>query len=170
MTTHQPHFTGNSYLSSARPHERYLVPSLSFPPFPVRAYLTRQRGSTAAFRRWHHLGATPYNMFRSNHIAMSLPMCSGHLNPLIIYQKQSGGVYCKSSEYLVLYCLLCLVLINLCGRRALWALVATVMRVCLVWGLCTTNADGLYGCRSSLALSHNRKGEGNKKKLYTRVT
>lgn len=54
----------------------------------------------------------------------------------------------------VSYCILSLVLINLCRRRALWALTATVMRVCLVWGLCGTNADGLYGCRSGLALSH----------------
>lgn len=31
---------------------------------------------------------------------------------------------------------------------------ALVMRVCLVWRLCATNADGSYGCRSSLVLFH----------------
>lgn len=90
---------------------------------------------------------------------MSFPISSGHLNPLIIYQRHWSGVYCKSPVYLVLCCTLCLVLINLCGGRALQALTATVMRVCLVWRLCRTNADGLYGCRSGLALSLSHTGE-----------
>lgn len=102
-------------------------------------------------QRW----LTQYSMFYTNHIAMSFPVRSAYLNPLIIYQEHWYCVYCMSPVYLVLYWTLCLVLINLCGGRALQALTATVMRVCLVWRLCRTNTDGLYGCRSGLApLTH----------------
>lgn len=100
------------------------------------------------------LWLTQYSVFYNNHIAMPFPVSSGHLNPLIIYQQHWSSVYCKSPAYLVLICTSCLVLINLCGGRALQAFTATVMRVCLVWRLCRSNADGLCGCRSGLALIH----------------
>lgn len=100
------------------------------------------------------LWLTQYSVFYNNHIAMPFPVSSGHLNPLIIYQQHWSSVYCKSPAYLVLICTSCLVLINLCGGRALQAFTATVMRVCLVWRLCRSNADGLCGCRSGLALKH----------------
>lgn len=92
--------------------------------------------------------------FYSNRIAMSFPITSDYLNPLIIYQQRWSSVYCKSPGYLVLCGTFCLVLINLGGRSGLRALTATVMRLCLVWSPCTTNTDGLHGCRSGLALLH----------------
>lgn len=113
------------------------------------------------------LWLTLYSMFYSNHIAMSFPISSDHLNPLIIYQRHWSSVYCMSPAYLGLYCTSCLVLINLCGVRALQALAATVMRVCLVWRLCRTNADGLYACRSGLAFSHTGgQNRGNNGKFH----
>lgn len=75
------------------------------------------------------LWLTQYSVFYSNHIATSFPVSSGHLNPLIMYQQHWSSVYCKSPVYLVLICTLCLVLINLCGGRALQAFTATVMSV-----------------------------------------
>lgn len=104
------------------------------------------------------LWLTQYSVFYSNHIAMSFPISSGHLNPLIIHQQHWSGVYRKSPVYLVLCCTLSLMLINLCGGRALQAFTATVMRLCLVLRPCRTNADGLYGCRSGLALTHSTVG------------
>lgn len=134
---------------------------LSFPP-PLSLRSTDAGPQSSGNTQWpegddiilEQLWLTQYSVFYSNHIAMSFPVSSGHLNPLIMYQQHWSSVYCKSPVYLVLICTLCLLLINLCGGRALQAFTATVMRVCLVWRLCRTNADGLYGCRSGLALTH----------------
>lgn len=155
-------YTGDNCLNFVRKREAFPVSYPVFSSLSLSLHSTDAAVQSSGNPQWpegddiilEQLRLTQYRVFCSNHIAMSFPISSDHLNPLIIYQQQWDGVYRKSPEYLVLYCTLCLVLINLCGGRALKALAATVMRVCLVWRLCRTNADGLYGCRSGLALTH----------------